>query len=58
MYIDELIEKYKEQKKCYENDTMNTLGYYRLIHNSKVSVLEDVIEDLEILKREKEGKKL
>lgn len=52
MKIDELIEKYKKQKKEYENDTMNELGYYRLVNNSKVSVLELVIEDLEMYKRE------
>ena len=53
MNIEELIEKYQGLKSTYENDTMNTLGYYRVINNAKVSILEDIIEDLEILKREK-----
>ena len=52
MNIEELIEKYKGLKNTYENDTMNTLGYYRVINNGKISVLEEFIEDLEILKRE------
>ena len=46
MNIEELIVIYTERKKSYENDTMNSLGYYRMINNAKVSVLEDVIEDL------------
>ena len=50
--IEELIEKYKGLKSTYENDSMNTLGYYRVINNAKVSVLDEFIEDLEILKRE------
>ena len=54
MNIDELIEEYKGVKKAYENDTMNEIGYYRMINNAKASVLGNVIEDLEILKREAE----
>ena len=52
MDIEELIEKYKGLRSTYENDSMNTLGYYRVINNAKVSVLDEFIEDLEILKRE------
>lgn len=52
MEVKELIEKYTELKNTYENDPMNTLGYYRVINNGKISVLEEFIEDLEILKRE------
>lgn len=55
MNIEELIEKYKGLRSTYENDTMNELGYYRMINNAKASVLGNVIEDLEILKREEEG---
>lgn len=57
MEVKELIEKYTELKNTYENDPMNTLGYYRVINNGKISVLEEFIEDLEILKREKRGKR-
>lgn len=52
MNIDLLIERYKDRKKHYENDTFNEIGVFRTINNAKASVLEYVIEDLEILKRE------
>lgn len=52
MDIDELIEKYQGLKSTYENDTMNEIGYYRMINNAKASILGSVIDDLEILKRE------